>query len=146
MKHIETTTHKPARRGRPRLSITDIRTATTLRLAILNDHRLLRSLCGRLDTAEQLLLSAMHNTTDTDAWALASGDTESARNRFVLSSLIGGSLAQVNAVRKEVLSLIADRAKRKEAGASTIVLKRAREKSLAVRRKLAAARKKGGVL
>jgi hypothetical protein len=146
MKHIEPTTHKPARKGRPRLSITDIRTATTLRLAITNDHRLLRNLCDRLNNTEQLLLSALHNTTDTDAWALVAGDTESARNRFVLSTLVGGSLAQVNAVRKEVLSLIADRAKREDAGASSIVLKRAREKSVAVRKRIAARRRKGGVL
>lgn len=137
------TTTTPARKGRPRLSVTDIRTAPLLRLAIVNDHALLRDLCERLSHAEQLLTSVLGTTTDTDAWAVQHGDTESVRNRFVLTTLSGAALASVNGVRREVLDLIKDRAKRREAGASTLVLKRARAKSIAVRR-AKARRVKGG--
>lgn len=138
-KHTNTKT----RRGRPRLSVTDIRSTHLLREAIKNDHALLRTLCKRLADAEQFLANALHITTDTDGWAIRKGDTEAVRHRFILNALVGGSVSAINAVRNEVTSLIEQRAKRSDAGAPLPVLAIARAKSIAVRTRKA---KKGGAL
>lgn len=138
--HHHTTVRKA---GRPRLSVTDIKTTNLLRQAITKDRAHLTDLCGRLETAEQFIVSALNTSTDTDAWSLAPGDTESVRNRFVLSTVLSAGLKAVAEVRTEVKRLVSERSKRREAGAPLHVLRKAWAKNRRVH--AAKTKRKGGV-